>query len=85
MLRVVSAPPFGICLRNVLPCIRVSVRVEQVRELLEFRGSARGIASAVRLHGIFVSDNPGLFRLRNFDCKSLIAKIHRIHRTQLRL
>jgi hypothetical protein len=24
MLRVVSAPPFGICLRNILPCTRVS-------------------------------------------------------------
>ena len=36
---------------------RVSARVEQVRELLELRGSTRGITSAVRLHGIFVSDN----------------------------
>jgi hypothetical protein len=56
MLRVVSAPPFGICLRNVLPYTRVSLSVEQVRELLEFRGSTRGIASAVRLHEIFVSE-----------------------------
>jgi hypothetical protein len=31
--------------------------VEQVRELLELRGSTRGITSAVRLHGIFVSDS----------------------------
>ena len=32
--------------------------VEQVRELLELRGSTWGITSAVRLHGIFVSDSP---------------------------
>jgi hypothetical protein len=38
MLRVVSAPPFGIRLRNVLPgTTRVSARVEQVRELRELR------------------------------------------------
>jgi hypothetical protein len=30
--------------------------VEQVRELLELRGSTRGITSAVRFHGIFVRD-----------------------------
>jgi hypothetical protein len=36
--------------------MRVSARVEQVSELLELRGSTRGITSAVRLHVIFVSD-----------------------------
>ena len=46
----------------------VSARVEQIRELLELRGSTRGITSAVRLHGIFVSDSS----LMN-GCRKLLA------------
>jgi hypothetical protein len=56
MLRVASVRPFEICLRTVLPCTRVPPRVsftrlEQVHELLELRGSPRGMASAVGCMG----------------------------------
>jgi hypothetical protein len=59
MLRGVSAPPFGICLRNALPCTRVSpLESNRSANCLSFAvRSTRGITSAVRLHGIFVSDN----------------------------
>jgi hypothetical protein len=53
MLRVVSAPPFGICVRNVLPRTHVSP--------LESSRSANYLSFAVQLgellHRIFVSDN----------------------------
>jgi hypothetical protein len=57
MLRVVSAPPFGIRLRNVLPCTRVSPPESSKSANCVSFGSTRGITSLGRLHGIFVRDN----------------------------
>jgi hypothetical protein len=56
MLRVVSAPPFGIRLRNVLPCTRVSPP-ESSRSANCVSFGFRGITSLVGLHGIFVRDS----------------------------
>ena len=56
MLRVVSAPPFGIRLRNVLPGTRVSPPESSRSANCVSSGSTRGITSLVRLHGIFVRD-----------------------------
>jgi hypothetical protein len=59
MLRVVSAPPFGIRLRNVLPCTRVSPPESSRSANCVSFGSTRGITSLVRLHGIFVRHDEG--------------------------
>ena len=57
MLRVVSAPPFGIRLRNVLPCTRVSPPESSRSANCVSSSSTRGITSLATLHGIFVRDN----------------------------
>ena len=57
MLRVVSAEPFGIRLRNVLPCTRMSPPESNRSANYVSFGSTRGITSAVRLHGIFGRDS----------------------------
>ena len=57
MLRVVSAPPFGIRLRNVLPCTRASPPESSRSANCVSFASTRGITSLVRLHGIFVRDH----------------------------
>ena len=54
MLRVVSAPPFGIRVRNVLPCTRVSPSESSRSANCVSFGSTRGFTSLVRLYGIFV-------------------------------
>jgi hypothetical protein len=60
MLRVVSAPPFGIRLRNVLPYTRVSPpESSRCANCVSF-GSTRGITSLVALRGIFVRDSSSL-------------------------